>query len=69
MEMLLLAVFGFGFTTDSVDCAEVLHQLRTAQNLKIESTVTIQDTVVYTLTDRFGFKKKTAQVHCQLPQG
>lgn len=69
MELLWFAVAGFFFETDSVDCHKVLHELRTAHNLKIESTVAIQDTVVYTLTDRFGFKKKTAQVNCQLPPG
>ena len=69
MNMVLFMVVGFLFSPNSEDCTKVLHQLRTDHNLKIESTVAINDTVVYTLTDRFGFKKKTAQVHCQLPPG
>jgi hypothetical protein len=69
MIMVLFMVAGFLFAPNSEDCTKVLHQLRTAHNLQIESTVAIQETVVYTSTDRFGFKKKTAQVHCQLPPG
>jgi len=66
MIRIFIMVLGFSFQPISSDCTEVIHQLRTAHKLQIVSSVAVGDTVVYTLSDRYGIKKKTAQIGCQV---
>ena len=66
MGLLWITVLGFVFNAESVDCTEVIHKLRTNHQLTITSTVESRDTVVFTLTDRYGFKKKTVQMGCEV---
>lgn len=66
MWFLWIIPIGFAFTANSTDCTDVLHQLRTAHKLQIESSAAVNDTVIYTLTERYGLKKKTAEVFCEL---
>lgn len=67
MGLVFWTVVGiFGFNGDGLNCAEALHQLRTVHHLKIASSVVIQETVVYTLQDSYGLKRKTAQIGCRL---
>ena len=65
MELLFWTVLGIvGFNGDALNCIEALHQLRAKHHLEIKSSVVIQETVIYTLHDRYGFKNKTAQIGC-----
>ena len=66
MGMVFIMFLGFLFQSPSTDCTEILHELRTAHKLQIVSTATVEDTVVYTLTERYGHKKKTAQIGCRI---
>ena len=66
MFYVFIMALGFSFQPPSKDCTEVIHHLREAHKLQIVSSVSVDETIVYTLSDRYGFKKKTVQIGCQV---
>ena len=66
MSLFFYALVGFSLSNlqTGMDCAQVLHQLRTEHRMEVATAQTVEDTLVYLLVD--NAHKKTAQIGCQL---